>query len=284
MENKKIGLGLMERDLGAAFRALHNCSDIMVLPNIWDAGSALLISQLGFSALATTSAGIAFSLGIQDARRMITREAMLTRLAEIVGSTLLPVSADLENGYGDNPDIVAETIMLASELGVAGGSIEDATGLPESPIYEFSHAVERVAAAAEAARRGGKSFVLTARAENFAAGRPDLDDTIKRLSAFASAGADVLYAPGLSSLADISNVVRSLDKPVNVLMGFAGTSFNLQQLADVGVKRVSFGSSMARAAIWAMIEAAKEVRDKGTFEYANRALRFAEVQKGMRET
>jgi 2-methylisocitrate lyase-like PEP mutase family enzyme len=264
------------------FRALHDRPGAFVIPNPWDAGSTLLLKAFGFEALATTSAGCAFALGRQDGGGGIGRAATLANARAIVEATDLPVSADLENGFGDAPEACAETIRAASDAGLAGGSIEDASGDPARPIYGFAHAVERVAAAAEAARALSVPFVLTARAENFLHGRPDLDDTIRRPQAFEQAGAEVLYAPGLTALEQIRTVCGSVSRPVNVVMGLAGGTFSVQQLADAGVKRISLGSSLARAAFGALVRAAREIRDQGTFSFASEAIPFAEIERQMR--
>ncbi|HWY05287.1 MAG TPA: isocitrate lyase/phosphoenolpyruvate mutase family protein [Candidatus Acidoferrales bacterium] len=258
-------------------RALHERPGAVVIPNPWDAGSAKILTALGFEALATTSAGYAFSTGHLDSAPEVTRNAILQNAKEIVDATSLPVSADLQNGFGDSPNICAETIRLAAAVGLAGGSIEDSTGDSKNPIYDFQLATERVAAAAEAAH--ASQFLLTARAENFLHGRPDLDDTIRRLQSFAKAGADVLYAPGLSSLEAIRAVCASVSKPVNVVMGLVGVTFSVEELAAVGVKRISVGGSFARAALGALVRAAREVKEKGTFTYAADALQSAEVKR-----
>jgi 2-methylisocitrate lyase-like PEP mutase family enzyme len=270
----------LERAL--AFRALHERPGAFVMPNPWDAGSALLLSSLGFEALATTSAGFAFSIGRRDSEGGLSRAETLGNARAIVAATDLPVSADLENGFGDDPEACFETIRAASAAGLAGGSIEDASGDEARPIYHFSLAVERVAAAAEAARSLPVPFVLTARAENFLHGRLDLDDTIRRLQAFEKAGAEVLYAPGLTSLDQIRTVCASVARPVNVVMGLVGATFSVPQLAEAGVKRISLGSSLARAALGALMRAAREVRENGTFSFASEAMPFAEVQRHMR--
>ena len=259
------------------FRALHQRPGAFVIPNPWDAGSAKILAALGFEALATTSAGCAFSRGYLDSAPEMTRDVILQNAKEIVDATRLPVSADLQNGFGHSPGICAETIKLAAAVGLAGGSIEDATGDTDNPIYDFQLATERVAAAAEAAH--ASQFLLTARAENFLHGRPDLDDTIRRLQSFSKAGADVLYAPGLTSLDAIRGVCASVPKPVNVLMGFAGATFSVEELAAAGVKRISVGGSFARAALGALVHAAREVKEKGTFNYATDALPSAEVKR-----
>jgi 2-methylisocitrate lyase-like PEP mutase family enzyme len=237
-----------------------------------------MLAKLGFEALATTSAGFAFSVGRPDAEGAIGREETLANARAIVDATSLPVSADLENGFGDDPDTCAETILRAAAVGLVGGSIEDATGRAGDPIYAYDLSIRRVQAAVKAARSLPFPFVLTARAENLICGRPDLRDTIRRLIAFAEAGADVLYAPGLKTREEIDAVVRAVaPKPVNVLMGLSGPSFSLDALASLGVKRVSLGSSLARAAYGAFLRAAREVKQKGTFDFASAAAPYAEI-------
>jgi 2-methylisocitrate lyase-like PEP mutase family enzyme len=261
-----------------AFRALHDRAGLFVIPNPWDAGSAKMLSALGFEALATTSAGFAFSIGKPDAQGAITREETLANARAIVEATALPVSADLENGFGDSPEACAKTIRLAAACGLAGGSIEDATGRADEPIYDFDLAVERVKSAVHAARSLPFPFVLTARAENLINGRSDLPDTIRRLVAFAEAGADVLYAPGVKTSEEIAAVVRAVaPKPVNVVMGLSGAALSVDTLAKLGVKRVSLGSALARAAYGAFLEAAREVRQQGTFEFARNAIAYAKI-------
>jgi 2-methylisocitrate lyase-like PEP mutase family enzyme len=262
-----------------AFRALHQRLGAFVIPNPWDAGTARILTALGFEALATTSAGYAFSVGRQDSSASLTRDEILENARSVADATHLPVSADLEDGFGSSPETCAETIRLASEAGLVGGSIEDATGDPSDPIYEFQFAVQRVAAAAKAAH--DYQLILTARAENFLHGRPDLDDTIRRLQSFAEVGADVLYAPGLPSLDAISHVCSSVSKPVNVVMGLKGATYSVEELAAVGVKRISVGGSLARAALGAFVRAAREVKDKGTFTFAADALPHAEAKAYM---
>ena len=252
------------------FKALHERSSAFVMPNPWDAGSARILAALGFEALATTSAGFAFSIGQRDSFGALTREQVLDNACTIVNTTDLPVSADLEEGFGASPEICATTIKAASDIGLVGGSIEDATGDANAPIFDFNHAVERVAAASEVAR--SLPFVLTARAENHIWGRLDFDNTLRRLQAYAKAGADVVYAPGLPSLEAIQTVCEEIDKPVNVVMGLKGVPFTVSELQDVGVKRISVGGSFARAALGALIRAAEEVRDHGTFTYAAEAI------------
>ena len=263
-----------------AFRELHARPGVFAIPNPWDAGSARMLSALGFEALATTSAGFAFSIGKPDAQGAIGRDETLANARAIVDATDLPVSADLENGFGDEPAACAETIGRAAATGLVGGSIEDATGRAGEPIYPFALAVERVTAAVEAARSLAFPFTLTARAENFINGRPDLADTLKRLEAFAAAGADVLYAPGLTSRADIEAIVKAVaPKPVNVVMGLSGAAWSLDELGALGVKRVSLGSSLARAAYGAFLSAAREVRTSGTFTFAGTAVAYAEINR-----
>ncbi|MGH6806408.1 MAG: isocitrate lyase/PEP mutase family protein, partial [Ensifer adhaerens] len=228
-------------------RALHDRETAFVIPNPWDAGSARLLTSLGFEALATTSAGYAFSKGKRDSFASLSRREILENAAEIVDATDLPVSADLEDGFGAAPETCAETIRMACKVGLVGGSIEDATGDPDAPIYEISQAVERIRAAAEAAR--DLPFLLTARAENYLWGRPDLGDTIRRLQAFSEAGANVLYAPGLPDLEAIRTVCAAVDKPVNVVMGLKGRSYTVSELSGAGVRRISVGGSFARAAL-----------------------------------
>ena len=258
-----------------AFRALHERAGAFLIPNPWDIGTARLLALLGFEALATTSAGYAFSLGVPDGN--VGRDAMLTHVAAIISATDLPVSADLENGFGDDPVTVAETIRLATATGLAGGSIEDATGRQDDPIYPMELAAERIRAAVEAARASSTFFTLTARAENYLHGRPDLHDTIARLQVYQEAGADVLYAPGLTTREEIESVVRSVDKPVNVVMGLRGAQFSLAELVEMGVKRVSVGGSLARAALGAFLRAAREMREHGTFTYAQDAISAKEI-------
>ncbi|MDA7964785.1 isocitrate lyase/phosphoenolpyruvate mutase family protein [Ruegeria sp.] len=260
-------------------RELHNGTGVFVIPNAWDAGSARLLASLGFEALATTSAGYAFSKGRRDSFAALSRDELLENASEIVNAVDLPVSADLEDGFGAAPDACAQTIRLACRVGLAGGSIEDATGDPDAPIYEVSHAVERIQAAAEAAE--GLPFLLTARAENFLWGRKDLKDTISRLQAFSEAGADVLYAPGLPDIEAIRTLCREVDKPVNVLMGLTGPRYTVPELTQAGVRRISVGGSFARAAFGALRAAAMEVRLKGTFDYADAAIPDAEISQLM---
>jgi 2-methylisocitrate lyase-like PEP mutase family enzyme len=272
---------LTQADKGRAFRAMHARDGAFILPNPWDAGTARLLAQLGFEALATTSAGYAFSAGRPD--NTIERPEMLAHVSAIAAATELPVSADLENGFGDSPEIVAETIRLAAAAGAVGASIEDMSRQPGRPIYEREHAVERIRAAADAAHALPFTFTLTARAENYLAGRPDLDDTIERLQAYQMAGADVLYAPGLTSKDDIARIVHSVDRPVNVVMGLSGVQLSLAALSAIGVKRISVGSALSRAALGAFLRAAREMRERGTFSFADEAVSYREIN-GMFKT
>ena len=270
-----------QADRAQRFRALHARPGAFVIPNPWDVGTARMLAALDFEALATTSAGLAFSLGRRDGEAAVSRDEALDHARTIVEATPLPVSADLENGFGDAPETVAETIAMAAGVGLVGASIEDATGRRDHPIYERAHAVERVAAAVEAARACACPFVLTARAENFLHGRPNLDDTLERLVAFEAAGADVLYAPGLRDLEAIRQVCAALTRPVNVVMGLAGAAFSLEQLAAAGVRRISLGSALSRAALGAFLRAAREVKEQGTFGFAGDAASFAELNAFM---
>lgn len=259
----------------AAFQALHERDTAFIIPNPYDVGTARLLANLGFEGLATTSAGCAFALGQRD--YTLTREQVLEHVAEIVSATDLPVSADLEGGFGDAPEIVAETFRLAAATGLAGGSIEDATGREDNPIYSRELAIDRVRAAAAATKSFPFPFMLTARCENFLVGRTDLKDTISRLQAYQEAGADVLYAPGLRTKEDIATVVSSVDRPVNVLMGLQGVHFTLAQLSELGVKRVSVGSALSRAALGAFLRAAREMREDGTFTFADEAVSYRDL-------
>ena len=266
---------LTQAEKGQAFRALHERDSVFIIPNPWDIGTARLLAHLGFEALATTSMGYAFSAGQRD--NTIGRDQMMAHVSEIVSATDLPVSADLENGFGDTPEIVAETIKLAAGAGLVGGSIEDSTGRPDHPIYEKEHSIERVRAAAEVVHALPFKFILTGRAENYLHGRPDLKDTIGRLQAYQEAGADVLYAPGLTSKEDIATVVSSVDRPVNVVMGLQGVQLSLAELSAIGVRRVSVGSALCRAALGAFLRAAREMREHGTFTFANEAVSPREI-------
>ena len=266
-----------QADKAKTFQALHARAGAFVIPNPWDAGTARILTKLGFEALTTTSAGLAFVLGRRDGDGSVTRDDALANAKAIVDATDLPVAADLENGYGDAPEAAAETIRLAASVGLVGASIEDATGDPHKPIYELAHAVERVTAAAEAAHALPFPFMFVARAENFLHGKLDLADTIRRLQAFEAAGADVLYAPGLTKAEHIRAVCASVKKPVNVIMGLKGATFSVADLSALGVKRISVGSALSRAALGAFVRAAREIHDQGTFTFADRALPFADA-------
>ena len=274
---------MTQQEKAQAFEALHRRPGCFLIPNPWDAGSARLLAALGFEALATTSAGLAFSLGRRDGAGLVTRDETLANARAIVEATPLPVAADLENCFAHEPRDAAETIRLAGEVGLVGGSIEDASGDPEQPIYDFSHAVERVAAAAEAARSLPFKFMLCARAENFLHGREDLDDTIRRLQAFEKAGADVLYAPALRSLDVVRTICGAVSRPVNVLVGAAIPGFTVASVTAAGAKRISVGGAFARAALGGFMRAARELKEQGTFDWAKEALPFADAQTAMRD-
>jgi len=261
------------------FRALHQAPGFFVVANAWDAGSARILVGLGFEALATSSGAEAGVLGRRDG--MVTREEALAHCAAIVGAVDLPVSADLEKGFDDTPRGAAETIRLAASTGLVGGSIEDFTGSPQQPLYEFGHAKERVAAAAEAAHSLSFPFTLTARAEGCLRGQPDLDDIIKRLQAFEAAGADVLMAPGLPDLAAVRSVCGSLSRPFNFMAGIRGRSFTTAELAEAGVKRISLATSLYRAAMSGLVDAAREVKDRGTFGYVDTTIATPELNSFM---
>ena len=266
---------MTQTEKGRRFRGLHMGESAFIIPNPWDAGTARLLAQLGFQALATTSAGYAFSVGKKDCT--IGREETMAHVKAIVSATELPVSADLENGFGDAPEVVAETIRLAAGTGLVGGSIEDATGRGDGGVYDVTLAAERVCAAAEVVRELPFPFTLTARAENYLVGRPDLKDTIARLQAYQEAGADVLYAPGLRTREDIAAVVGAVDRPVNVIMGLQGVRLSLAELSAIGVKRISVGSALSRAALGAFLRAAREMREHGTFLFAEEAATYREI-------
>jgi 2-methylisocitrate lyase-like PEP mutase family enzyme len=269
-----------QREKAEKLQALHEGPDLFVIPNPWDAGSAKALAAMGFEALATTSAGLAWAIGKTDGGA--TREDSLANAKAIVDAVDLPVSADLEKGFGDSPEDAATTIRMAAELGLVGGSIEDFSGDESKPIYDFNLAVERVAAAAEAAHSLGFPFQFVARCENFLHGVTSLDDTLKRLLAYEKAGADVLFAPGLPSLEAIRTVCSSVSRPVNCVMSFRGAGqFPLKDLAAAGVRRVSTGGSLHRVTFGALEEAARELRDQGTFGYLDAAPTTAQVNKIM---
>ncbi|KAA8998849.1 isocitrate lyase/phosphoenolpyruvate mutase family protein [Affinibrenneria salicis] len=262
--------------IGSIFRQLHEGQGAFIIPNPWDVGTARILAAMGFQALATTSAGMSFSMGVREGQ--VDRQTVLAHCRTLVDATTLPVSADLENGFGDSPESVAETVRAAAATGLAGGSLEDYTGRADRPIYDFQLAVERIQAAAEACGALAQDFVLTARCENYLWGKPDLDDTIRRLQAFEKAGADVLYAPGLRDLDAIQTVCRSLAKPVNVIAGIAGATFSMAQLAQAGVKRISVGSSLSRLALGAFIRAAQQVKTGESFSALDDAMGFSEIE------
>jgi 2-methylisocitrate lyase-like PEP mutase family enzyme len=261
------------------FQALHQRPEIFVVANPWDAGTARILTSLGFVALSTTSAGLAASLGRRDRTNTVSRDEGLNNARSIAEATSLPVAADLENGYGDSPEEAAKTIRLAAETaGLVGGSIEDSTGNPEHPIYDFNHAVERIAAAVAAARALPFPFMLVARTENYLYGRRNLDEAIRRLQAFEAAGADVLFAPGVTSAEEIQTLCASVSKPVNVLVGLKGAPpLSVSELAALGVRRISLGAAFSRIALTAVIRGAREVLDHGTFAFAADALSLSEL-------
>ena len=263
---------MSQQQKAEVFQRLHDGPGAFVVANAWDAGSARLLESLGFKALATTSAGLAFMLAKPDGANAVTRQEALDNATAIAGATSLPVSADLEGGYGAKPEDCAATISGAIATGLAGASIEDSTGDASNPIHDIGLAIERVRAAAEAAHATAIPFMLTARSENFLHGLADLKDTIRRLQAFQEAGADVLFAPGLRSAEDIKAVTSSVDRPVNVIMGLKGVLFSVDELASLGVRRISVGGSLARAAYGAMLRGAFEIIEKGTFSYSDEAI------------
>jgi len=264
------GMAATQRGKAERFRALHRGPGVFVIPNPWDAGSARVLEGLGFAALATSSGASAGVLGRRDGQ--VTRDEALAHARAIVAAVDLPVAADLENGFGDAPDLAAETIRLAAEAGLAGGSIEDYSGDPAQPLYPLGLAVERVRAAAQAAHSLPFHFTLTARCENFLRGNPNLDDTITRLQAFEQAGADVLFAPGLPDLAAVRAVCAAVTRPVNFMAAIPGKSFSVAELEAAGVRRISLATSLYRAAMTGLIAAAREVAEHGTFGYLDRIL------------
>src|SRR2546425_2680713 len=259
-----------QNDKAIRFRALHQAPGAFVIPNPWDAGSARILAALGFQALARSRGASAGAPGRRDGK--VTRDEALAQARGIVGAVDVPVSADLEKGFGDAPESAAETIRLAAGVGLVGGSIEDATGDKAKPLYDIGHATERVAAAVQAARALPFPFTLTARAEGFLRGNTSLDDAIKRLQAFEQAGADVLMAPGLPDLASVRAVCGALGKPFNFMAGIKGKSFTVAELEAAGVRRISLATSLYRAAMTGMLDAAREVKDKGSFGYLDRAI------------
>jgi 2-methylisocitrate lyase-like PEP mutase family enzyme len=280
----ELSTDTLQHAKATVFRALHQRPGIFVIPNPWDAGSAKILASFGFEALTSTSAGLAYTLGKVDGQGLITKEETLTNAGIIAGATHLPVAADLENGFGDEPADCAASILDAARAGLVGGSIEDATGRKDSPFYPFELAVERVEAAVAAARSLDFPFTLVARAEGLLYGAHNLKEITRRLEAFAAAGADVLFAPGLRTGAEISQVVRAVAPlPVNVVMGLSDANFTLQQLEALGVKRVSLGSSLARAALGAFYRAAQEINQKGSFDFAKEAIPYATLNGMFRQ-
>ena len=273
-------MSLTQNEKAAHFRALHDGPGAFIIPNPWDAGSARILAGLGFQALATSSAASASAIGRKDGG--LTRDQALAHGRLIGDATDLPVSADLENGFGDAPEFVAETVRLAAGVGLVGCTIEDTTGNPDSPLYEDRLAVERIAAAAQAARALPFPFVLAARAHNLLFAAPNLDDTIRRLQAYEKAGADVLFAPGLPDLAAVRAVCAAVSKPVNFMVGIKGKSFPVSELVAAGVRRISLATSLYRAAMTGLLDAAREVKDMGQFDFLERSVTTLELNKLMR--
>jgi 2-methylisocitrate lyase-like PEP mutase family enzyme len=273
-------MSVTQKEKAARFRTLHDGPGAFVIPNPWSVGSARILAGLGFEALATSSAAAASIIGRRDGG--LTRDEALAHAHAIVEATDLPVSADLEKGFGEAPEVVAETVRLAAEVGLVGCTIEDSTGKPESPLYDDQLAVERIAAAAEATRALDLPFVLTARAHNLLYAAPSLDATIARLQAFETAGADVLFAPGLPDLDAVRAVCRAVSKPVNFMVGIKGKSFSVAELAAAGVRRISLATSLYRAAMTGLVDAAREVRDTGRFDFLDRCHTTAELNELMR--
>ncbi len=268
---------ITQQDKANRFRTLHEGTGAFVLPNPWDVGSARILAGLGFQALATSSAAAANAVGRRD--HALTRDEMLAHARLIVDATDLPVSADLGKGFGDSPEVVAETIRLAAGVGLVGCTIEDATGNEDRPLYDFQFAVDRIAAAAEAARSLSFSFVLTARAHNFLYADPSLDETMSRLQAFEKAGADVLFAPGLPDLASVRAICKAVSKPFNFMVGIRGKSFSVAELAAAGVRRISLATSLYRAAMTGLLDAAREVKDAGQFAFLKDCVTTPELNK-----
>lgn len=269
-----------QKDKAVRFRALHDGAGVFVIPNPWDSGSARILAGLGFQALATSSGAAACAIGRRDGG--LTRDEALAHGRLIVEATDLPVSADLEKGFGEAPEVVAETVRLAAGVGLVGCTIEDSTGNPDKPLYDFRLAVERISAAAEAVRALPFPFILTARAHNFIYASPSLDDTISRLQAFEKAGADVLFAPGLPDLAAVRAVCAAVSKPVNFMVGIKGKSFSVSELAAAGVRRISLATSLYRAAMTGLLDAAREVQDTGTFGFVDAGVTTSDLIKLMR--
>jgi 2-methylisocitrate lyase-like PEP mutase family enzyme len=278
-DREDITVAASQKEKALRFRKLHEGPGVFVIPNPWDVGSACVLASLGFQALATSSAASAAALGRAD--HALTRDESMAHARLIVGATDLPVSADLGKGFGDAPEAVAETIPLAAEAGLVGCTIEDATGIPDRPLYDMRLAVERIAAAAQAARALPFPFMLTARAHNFLYAAPRLEDTVGRLQAFEKAGADVLFAPGLPDLAAVRIVCSALTKPFNFMVGIKGKSFSVSELAAGGVRRISLATSLYRAAMTGFVDAAREVQDKGEFSFLERSVATGDLNKLM---
>jgi 2-methylisocitrate lyase-like PEP mutase family enzyme len=272
---------MTQADKAARFQALHQRRGAFLIPNPWDAGSARILAGLGFEAFATSSGATAATYGRRDGK--ISRDESLASARAIVNASDLPVSADLENGFSESPNAAAETVRLAAGVGLVGCSIEDFTGDKNCPLYEVQLAAERIAAAVQAARSLPFHFTLTARAENFVRGKPDLDDTIKRLQAYEKAGADVLFAPALPDIAAVQAVCSSVSKPVNFMVAMRGKSFTVAELVEAGVKRISFASSLYRAAMTGLVEAASEAKERGTFGYLEKAMTGGDLYKFLPE-
>ena len=268
-----------QRDKADRFRTLHEGPDVLILPNPWDVGSARILAGLGFKALATSSAAGANVVGRRD--HALTRDEMLAHARLIVDASDLPVSADLGKGFGDSPEVVAETVRLAAGVGLVGCTIEDATGNEDRPLYDFRLAVDRIAAAAKAAGALPFPFVVTARAHNFLYPDPSLDQTISRLQAFEKAGADVLFAPGLPDLDAVRAVCKAVSKPFNFMVGIKGKSFSVAELAAAGVRRISLATSLYRAAMTGLIDAARDVKDRGQFGFVEQSVTTPELYKLM---
>lgn len=273
-------MAISQEQKARTFKAMHE-GGCFVIPNPWDAGSARLLARMGFAALATTSAGLAFPLARPDGAGRVTRAETLENARAIVDATDLPVSADLEDGFGPRPEDAAATIREAAAVGLVGGSIEDSTRNGASPVYEIAHAADRVRAAAEAARALPFAFMLVGRAENYLHGRPDLADTIRRLQAYQEAGADLLYAPHLRTREEVAELVRSVDRPVNVLLGPGGAT--VADLTALGVRRISVGGSLYRAAIGGFMRASRELKEQGSFGFLADAMPHGELDAAFRD-
>lgn len=272
-------MSLSQNEKAERFLSLHQRPGAFVIPNPWDVGSAKILAGMGFQALATSSAASAMAMGSGDG--LLTREQALAHARSIVSATDVPVSADLENGFGDTPETVAETVRLAGEMGLVGCTIEDSTGNAEKPVYDLEFATERIAAGADAARRLGYPFVLTARAHNLLYENPSIDETIRRLQAYERAGAEVLFAPGLPDLATVRLVCGAISKPFNFMVGMKGKSFSVKELADAGVKRISLATSLYRAAMTGLVHAARAVMESGSFEFVDQSVLTADLLKLM---